>query len=368
VASRPIVASEAVRGWLVALIVAAGFVFVPMPSWAVDQFYSRGIYPTIQTWLTTATNFIPFAILDVLLIAAVFLTAHRALRVLSVARHVGVLDAGWETFKRVLRVGAVVTIVFMLCWGFNYRRVPLESVLAGGVAPTPNLASVQAAAADAGALAGRLRGPASRTPLSFDDVREKLIEPLNAALEHLGRERLAAPARPKYSLVLTPFFTWTGVDGMVHPLALEAIVNPDLLPFERPYVLAHEWAHLAGMADEAEASAVGWLACMKGPAPLAYSASLYLILETRAALPAELRADVTARLDAGVRSDLDAIADRLRRENPTMQRAATRVYDEYLKVNQVADGTSSYGRALALILTPRVLDAIGNYKGAGRAD
>ena len=45
---------------------------------------------------------------------------------------------------------------------------------------------------------------------------------------------------------MTPFFTWTGVDGMINPLALESIVHPDLLPFERPFVLAHEWAHLAG--------------------------------------------------------------------------------------------------------------------------
>ncbi len=64
--------------------------------------------------------------------------------------------------------------------------------------------------------------------------------------------------------MLTPFFTWAGVTGMMNPFGLETIVHPDLLPFERPFVLAHEWAHLAGHADEAEASAVGWLACMNG--------------------------------------------------------------------------------------------------------
>ena len=66
------------------------------------------------------------------------------------------------------------------------------------------------------------------------------------------------PGRLKRTL-FGPYFRWTGVDGMVDPFGLEVLVNPDLLPWERPFVAAHEWAHLAGFADEAEASFVGWL-------------------------------------------------------------------------------------------------------------
>ena len=53
---------------------------------------------------------------------------------------------------------------------------------------------------------------------------------------------------------------------MINPFGLEVLVNPDLLPFERPFVAAHEWAHLAGYADESEASFVGWLTCMRADA------------------------------------------------------------------------------------------------------
>ena len=66
---------------------------------------------------------------------------------------------------------------------------------------------------------------------------------------------------------------------------------------------------------------------MHGPAPLAYSASLYLIMEARAALPPDRAQFVTSQLDPGVRSDLDAIAERLKNRRPGMQRAASRVYD-----------------------------------------
>jgi len=145
---------------------------------------------------------------------------------------------------------------------------------------------------------------------------------------------------------------------MVDPLALESLLHPGLLPFERPFVLGHEWGHLAGQADEAEASTVGWLACMHGPPQAVYSASLYLIMEGAAALPPESRRRVGAALDAGVRADINAIYKRAESEKPQVQYAASRVYDHYLKANRVADGSASYSRALSLILAPKVIGAM----------
>ena len=36
------------------------------------------------------------------------------------------------------------------------------------------------------------------------------------------------------------------------------------VPIERPFVVAHEWAHLAGYADESEANFVAWLTGLMG--------------------------------------------------------------------------------------------------------
>lgn len=359
-AGKTVVKAEPIRGWLFFLLLAALFVFVPLPPWLIDEYYSRGIYPTLQSWLTTATNLIPFALLDVLFIVAIYFVLKNVLHFFSVMRHVGVMDALWEGVKRLARFAAVVTIVFMWFWGFNYRRLPLDTILSNVTQPTPQM--IEATISDANVLATKLRSTSTSADLSFQEVAKQLREPMNIALKQLNRVPLATPSRPKYSLIATPFFTWTGVDGMVNPLALESIVHPDLLPFERPFVLGHEWAHLAGHADEAEASAVGWLACMQGNSTLAYSATLYLIMEAGAALPGQARQDAMARLDPGVKSDLDAIADRLKREQPTMQWAVSRVYDGYLRVNRVSDGARSYSRAISLILSPPIKDALSTYR------
>jgi hypothetical protein len=343
-------------------VLALIFALAPLPDWMVEQFYSRGVYPNVQIWITTVTNLVPVALLDLMILGALCGVVLRTSSLVVSARRRGIVSAAWEGTRRLLRAAAVVTIVFMWFWGFNYRRIPLETALGGN---TPHLSAdlLQQTIADANALAVRTRqDKGAAADMSYDDIAKILPGPMNDALEQLGREPLGMPGRPKFSLVLTPFFTWTGVDGMINPLALESIVHPDLLPFERPYVLAHEWGHLSGHADEAEASAVGWLACMNGPPAFAYSASLYLIMEARVALPADLRASVTARLDPAVRSDIDAIADRLQKEQPTMQHAASRVYDQYLRANRVEDGNASYGRALTIILMPTLRDAMGKYR------
>ena len=94
----------------------------------------------------------------------------------------------------------------------------------------------------------------------------------------------AHAGRPKRTL-FNFYFTRVSIDGMTGPFFLETLANETLLPFERAATVAHEWSHLAGYADESEANFVGWLVCMRGPAPVQYSGwlSLYGTVVERAA-------------------------------------------------------------------------------------
>jgi hypothetical protein len=343
-------------------VLALILMFAPMPDSMVNGFYATSVYPGLQRAVTSATNFFSFAVLDVIIVAAGLLVMFSALRLLRKASSHGLVEALWDGTRRLLRGGALVIILFLVGWGYNYRRTPLEQTFPGGRAAPPTIEALHAAVLDANALGAKLRkaiGP--EMDQTYDEIAGELSGPMDVALKHLQQPALGRPGRPKHSIMLTPFFTWAGVTGMVNPIGLESIVHPDLLPFERPFVLAHEWAHLAGQADEAQASAVGWLACMRGSPTLAYSASLYLIMEAASALPGDIRQVVMKQLDAGVKSDIDAILVRLQRGKPSVQRTASRVYDEYLRANRVADGTASYGRALSLILSPPLREALSTY-------
>jgi hypothetical protein len=350
-----------VRGWLAASSAALVLLVLPIPQQTIERVYSRGAYLVWQPWVTRLSNLAPFALLDVFILALVALVLWRVTRLAKVVR-AAPSAALWEGCRRLIRAIGVLGTLFFVMWGFNYRRTPLASDLPHD--ERPSVDALRDVIAGADAIGARFRPATAGDSLSMASITRRLHDPLNDALVTLRRPPLAVAGRPKVSWTLTPFFTRAGVDGMIDPFALETIVHPDLLPFERPFALAHEWAHLAGVADEAEASAVGWLACMSGPPEFVYSGAVYLIVEAGNTVPPSVWREVSRRLDPGVRADLIALSQRLSRQQPVVQRTAFRVYDSYLRANRVDDGVASYSRALTLILSPPIREAFDRYARA----
>src|SRR4029079_2362846 len=128
-----------------------------------------------------------------------------------------------------------------------------------------------------------------------------------AALEDLGASPRVVPGRPKTS-VFDLYFRRAVVDGMTDPFFLETLVASDLNPFERPFVVAHEWAHLAGYAAEGEANLSGGLACMRGNAADRYSAWLFLYQEVGQTLPRADRLEDAGAPAGGPRPGLGALS------------------------------------------------------------
>jgi len=242
---------------------------------------------------------------------------------------------------------AVLYLAFVMLWGFNYRRLPLEDKLQfDGEAVTP--AAARSLAAVVVSRVNALHAQAHA--IGWDDDERSMAAAFASAEREAGASGTTVPGRPRYS-VLDWYFRSAAVAGMTDPFFLETLVASDLLPFERPFVIAHEWSHLAGFADEGEANFVGWLTCLRGPVPAQYSGWLSLYAQLVGGLPRRDRAEVEARLDAGPREDLRSLADRLARNvNPTVSTAGWRVYDQYLKANRVEDGAASYARVVRLAL------------------
>jgi hypothetical protein len=170
----------------------------------------------------------------------------------------------------------------------------------------------------------------------------------------LGATGTTVPARPKET-ILDLYFRPAAVAGMTDPFFLETLVESNLLEIERPFVVAHEWSHLAGFADEGEANFAGWLTCTRADALSQYSGWLSLFGELMNAVPRADRAAAMASLAGGPREDLRAIAARLARDvKPRVSAAGWRVYNEYLKANRVEAGTASYAQVVRLVLGTRL--------------
>jgi len=251
---------------------------------------------------------------------------------------------------RLVTLAAVVSLLFFASWGLNYRRLPLREKLpfdAGRITPDTALALARETAAKLGSTydtAHREDWPAQ------GEVSQTLAVSFSRTAASLGLPGAVVPGRPKRSL-FDLYFRRAGVAGMTDPFFLETLVASDLLPFERSEVVAHEWAHLAGITDEGEANFVGWLTCVRGTPAQQYSGWLFLYSEVVVTLPRDAARDISAHLAPGPRADLQAIRERYEREvSPRVSSAGWQVYDQYLKANRVEAGNQSYAEVVRLIL------------------
>ena len=330
--------------WFAVFALAAAGALAPLPAPLVERWYSLAIYPPIQRTLTMASNLVPFAAFDVLWIGAIAVAA------IFVRRQVAA--RGWRRGALRVAVGfaraaAVAYLAFLATWGLNYRRLPMfEKVVfdPSRITHAANATLGEWAVAELNAD----YAAAHRAPMPIDRLRDALGETLRV----MRAPRIVA-GRPKPTL-LGWYFHETAIAGMTDPFLLETMLAPDLLDVERPFVIAHEWAHLAGHADESEANFIAFLTCRRADPAGRYSAALAMIEYARPA-----RRDWLNALALGPKTDLYAMQHRYANTSVTLRLAAQQGYDKYLKANRVEKGIESYDAVVQLILGTEY-DAQGN--------
>jgi hypothetical protein len=339
---------------MVGLALAAAF--APAAPSITERWFSTGLYPRVQQLVTPLSSRIPFALFDVLLAAAVIAIIVVLAGGVRAWRRTRGAAPVLHAVRRLVVGAAAVYLVFLLLWGFNYRRVPMtERLLVEPGAPAAE--DVVQLGMEAVRRLNALHEEAHRSgwrEAPWDNAA--LRGAFTAVQRELTDAPAATPGRLKRTMV-GPYLRWASIDGLINPFGLEVLANPDLLPFERPFIAAHEWAHLAGYADEAEASFVGWLACVRADAGSQYSGWLALYWQIVSEVDDAGRTRLAEALAVGPRRDLEAVVARVRRgEWPWLQSAGWRMYDRYLKANRVEEGVRSYGAVVTLVLRARFGD------------
>ncbi|MGH7715476.1 MAG: DUF3810 family protein, partial [Vulcanimicrobiaceae bacterium] len=324
------------------VIVAALVAMFLTPSVAfLNGFYATKFYPAVQTTVTRLTNYLPFALSDCILIVVVVGLVVRWVASLRTRRN-------WTAIARVvLHTVATVSVIyiwFLIDWGWNYDRPSLSTTLNFDEASVGRLAleplEIRAAAAlDSAAIA------AHREHDGNVDIRPALIEAEHATLATLGITHAVVPTHPKRS-IMDWYFTSTGVSGMFVPFTYETYLASDVLWFEYPFTLEHEWGHVAGIARESDANFVAALATLRSSDPVIRYSGLLIVY---GALPRISRAD--AQLSKLVLSDYGAMRRRdARHIKPLAFKIAWGTYDTYLKSQHVATGVVNYTEYVRLLL------------------
>ncbi len=313
----------------------------PNAAW-LESAYVNGAYPVWEHFAFAAALPVPWSLGDVAVLAGVAALIWRIIRFARLRRR----DASAIALVALdcVAILAFYAIWFEVSWGWNYARAPLET----RVRFEPSRVTPAAAAGLRARAMEQLNALAAtahaRAQVRFDSV--SLRQAWLPAVQRAGDNwtPLGGPAKPT---IADPFMVATGTSGFINPLTLNVALASDLLWFERPFDLAHEWSHDAAYAREDEANYLAIVTCLRSTDPVQrYSGWMALFLY----LP-QKRHYAHREFSPLVWADFTAIRKRdLRHINYTLAHWSWRTYNVYLKSNRIASGIENYNEVTRLML------------------
>jgi hypothetical protein len=233
-------------------------------------------------------------------------------------------------------------LIFFWSWGLNYHREPLAFRLDADPSRTDHLA-IESFSRRVALEMNRLYGAARARPYNEASTRQEAITRVRRVVEVIDGTDWPSAQKIKTSWMASPWFRAAGIDGFFNPLAHEPIVSATVLDIERPFVMAHELAHVRGYPDEGDANLIATFATILSEDPtLQYSGWLNLWLYVRSR-------QLDALLNEGPRADLERIFERARKEQIRWINDVQRsMLDLFLKANRVEQGVRSYSQFVLL--------------------
>jgi hypothetical protein len=320
---------------------AVALIVQPHAAW-IERAYSNGAYPAWEHVAVTIARPFPWSLGD-----------------LAALLGVGAIIAQIATFARrqprrrsdilallmnCATILALYAIWFELSWGWNYARAPIESRVQfdrARVTPQAAAALRDRAIVQMNSLAAPAHARASQS-IDLIALRDAWLPAVQRAGDDW--DPLVNPPKPT---IADPFMVATGTSGFINPLTLNVQVASDLLWFERPFDLAHEWSHDAAYAREDEANYLAILTCLRSADPaVQYSGWFELFLY----LPQKRRYARNTFVPL-VRQDFTALRKRNQQHiNVMLAHWSWRTYNAYLKSNRIASGIANYDEVTRLML------------------
>ena len=313
----------------------------PNAAW-IERAYSNGAYPQWERLAFAITAPFPWSLGDLAALVGIGAIVWEIVIFVRKRRR----KAG-DVAALLLNCAAIVGIYavwFELSWGWNYARAPIEARVAyDKVRVTPAAAAALRAQAMAqmNALAAAAHARAD-LPLDMTALKSAWLP----VVQRAGNDWDPSVGAAKPTL-FDPFMLATGTSGFINPLTLNVAMASDLLWFERPFDLAHEWSHDAAYAREDEANYLAILTCLRSPDPaLQYAGWFELFLY----LP-QKRHYAHREFVPLVWQDFAALRKRdARHVNVMLAHWTWRTYNVYLKSNRIASGIANYDEVTRLML------------------
>ena len=332
----------------------------------IETWYSQKVFLFIRKAFDLFNSILPFALIYILLPILLFWLIRSVRKLLK--KKISGFHKMVHFLYSTIAVGGVVVFLYMLLFGFNYGRQPIETHLEleldGLIAEQVNeefeLATALLIQANAELEPAYKDSVASMTQTSA--FTKTLVEELNDILEQFDYPHQARPnmryLQPKG--VLLRF----GTSGVYLPFTGEPHADSGLHPLQIAFTSSHELAHAHGFGDEGTCNFLAYVATINSnDAFIRYAGhyrywryvarqrfrggpdSYIAFVET---LPQSIQQDLE-----DVRAEMQKYPDFL----PRTMRDAT--YNAYLRGQGITEGMENYNRVVVLVVNFRDNGGLG---------
>lgn len=339
----------------------AALLYLLLPAWpgVTEAVFSRGVFRLISVPLGGLISILPCSLTELLVIGSLPLLV---LLICLLVRRLRRSDHRGRTLARVGKgIGWVlssVLLIYVLLHGLNFYRLSVPELMDLDVSQkSPEW--LQQVCIDLAQKAGAAREGLAEDDKGRMELSASRLTTLRQAGDGFRRADDTYPFlwgavwQPK-PVMLSHWWSYTGITGVYFPFFAEANVNIDVPDSSIPATAAHELAHTRGFAREDECNFFAFLTCANNEsAEYRYSGYLMAYIYCSNALydyDGDMWDEVQGYVSDGMRRDMDERGEYWKQFEGKVQEVSSSVNDAFITIQGDDDGILSYSRVVELIL------------------
>lgn len=337
----------------------------------VEKYYSQVINKVIVQVLSKISGIFPFSLYEItiyIIVISVFLFLCST--VFTVFNKKKNLKAFLKnSILNILSIVSIVYFLFVVLWGINYNRIPLETTLINkyNLENSTSIKSKQHSVKELTKLYKFLVAKANEARRHTLQDKDGVVKSNTDYKGIINRAQLGydnildilpsvsgSYSKAKY-VISSNLMCYTGITGIYFPFTGEANVNIAIPDLYIPCTVEHEMAHQRGFASEDEANFIAYITSIKhADIDFNYSGYILALNYTASALSKvdyDAYVEISAGISDSVRRDLKNESEFWKKYEGKIDKISNEFNDSYLKANGIVEGTQSYGKMVDLLLT-----------------
>ncbi len=317
----------------------------------VETIYSRGIFQIIRLINDFSLSLSPIPLLYVFIFLFIVYWVYRFIKRKTIPVTFKVKFINF-LFSISAFTGGLI-FFFILLWGFNYGRIPLEKQLKINPERLSNEElKIEFEAASNSLITNYIDYQKVKSSNDFNlaDLENNIRKEVTKTLQKFG---YPTPGRVRARLIKPKgLLLRISTAGVYLPWVGECHVDAGLHPIQIPNVMAHEFAHGYGITDEGSCNFVALQTCLNSENLFyKYSGTLSywktVAANYRHVFPEEYE-QFKVTMPQGIWDDINAINDNLDNYPDIFPDARDFFYNNFLKSQGISEGIQNYSRVILL--------------------